>query len=41
MGGDVVRKRLGLRVDDEARVSEVRETVNLIAEKVVATRKEK
>eukprot|EP00435_Cladocopium_sp_Y103_P043994 s697_g12.t1 len=38
MGGSEapqLRKRLGLRVDDEARVSDVRETVNLIAEKVV------
>lgn len=29
-----LRKRLGLQLDDEARVSDVRETVNLIAEKV-------
>eukprot|EP00434_Breviolum_minutum_P043713 symbB.v1.2.038978.t1/scaffold6274.1/size19482/1 len=37
MGGPdgQLRKRLGLREDEEARVSDVKETVNLIAEKVV------
>ncbi|CAK9039198.1 unnamed protein product, partial [Durusdinium trenchii] len=35
MGGDELRKRLGIQKNDEARVSDVRETVNLIAEKVV------